>query len=239
MKLEGTITSPAGTVPAAYASVTDLQTRKRFYSGRPDAQGNFVVYLKDKSTYELSVDPEQGNTTYFSKRYNLVQNANLNTQRVTASLKVLEAGDEVALDALQFKPYTSELDDPTSELRRLSRLLKSTPEYDFELQVLLAGYVEDSVASSPDLTEIIKDSVLMQVEDIDTLGQLYTYDSLIIETTYHNNRTQKQAENLLAELVALGVDTSRVITFTNARPEAVLENRKNQVRLRVLPRKQR
>jgi hypothetical protein len=235
LKLEGVITDATGApAAAAYASVTDLKTAKRFYSGRPDARdGSFFVYLKEGSTYELSIDPEQGNVTYYSRRYDLTGNPSLNTQKVKVALKTIAVGDEIELDAIRFKSHSSELDDPSAELRRLSRLVKSSPQLSFELQVLLAGYEEDSIQSGPDLTEVSIDSVIMQIEDIDTLGQLYSRDSLIVKTTYHNNRTQKQAETLLNELVALGVDRNNLSYFVNVRPEAVLENRRTSVRMVV------
>jgi hypothetical protein len=232
MKLEGTVTDPAGGMVPAYISITDLKTNNRFYSGRPDAKdGSYYAYLKEGTVYELSVDPENGNVTYFSKRFDLTGNANLNLQRISTTLKPLAAGDELDLDALRFKPYSARLDDADSELRRLSRLIKSNPQFTYELQVLLFGYQEDSVQSHPDLTELALDSVLVQLDEIDSLGQLYQRDSLIVQRTWHNNRTQKQAEEILHQLSLQGVDTNTIRYFVNARPEAVMENRKTLVRL--------
>lgn len=232
MKLEGTVTDPTGGMLPAYISIIDLKTNNRFYSGRPDTKdGSYYAYLKEGTVYELSVDPENGNFTYFSKRFDLTGNANLNLQRTRTTLKPLAAGDELDLDALRFKPYSARLDDADSELRRLSRLIKSNPQFTYELQVLLFGYQEDSVQNHPDLTELALDSVLVQLDDIDSLGQLYQRDSLIVQRTWHNNRTQKQAEEILHQLSLQGVDTNAIRYFVNARPEAVMENRKTLVRL--------
>jgi hypothetical protein len=238
MKLEGVVTDNSGAPAVAYASVTDLQTKQRFFSGRPDPKdGSFFVYLKEAGSYELSIDPEQNNVTYFSQRFDLPLNSNLNTRRINVTIKPVAAGDEIELDALRFKPYTSELEDAASELRRLSRLIKSSPQFTFELQVLLAGYEEDSIPSNPDLTEMSIDSVIMQIDDIDTLGMLYQRDSMIVDTTYHNNRTKRQAETLMRELAAVGVDAGSLTYFVNVRPEAVLENRRTTVRMAVRAKK--
>jgi hypothetical protein len=238
MKLEGTVTDPAGGIMPAYVSITDLRTNSRFFSGRPDSKsGAYYAYLKEGSEYELSIDPENGNVTYFSRRFDLTQNANLNLQRINTILKPLTAGDELELDALRFKPFSAKLQDADAELRRLSRLIKSNLQFDFELQVLLIGYEEDSVQSSPDLTELALDSVIIQLDDIDSLGQIYHRDSVVVEHTWHNNRTRKQAEEILRQLSLQGVDTSTMRYFVNARPEAIMENRKTLVRLIVRPKR--
>lgn len=234
MKLEGIVTDAAGGLIPAYISVTDLRTSSRFFTGRPDAKdGSYNVYLKEGTVYELSVDPESGNYTYFSKRFDLTGNPNLNVQRISTALKPLGAGDELELEAIRFKPYSHQLDGADSELRRLSRLLKSNPQFSYELQVLLIGYREDTVQNNPDLTELALDSVIIQLDDIDSLGQVYQRDSLVIQRTWHNNRTEKQAAELIRQLSLQGVDTTAIRYFVNARPEAILENRRTLVRLAV------
>src|SRR5690606_33042660 len=118
------------------------------------------------------------------------------------------------------------------ETRRLVRLMKSVPGRSFELQVEFEGYAEDSVQSDPDLTEIRIDTIIYQIQDIDTLGQLYSRDSTIIETTYHNNRTDQQAQSVLQTLIAQGIEPSR-LSYTTTLQEAVLPE-KRRTRLRLL-----
>lgn len=233
MKLEGTVKSPEGTTPGVYVSVTEWPSGKRVYSMRPDKEGNFSVYLKEGSTYELAVDPEESNLTYYTERIDLTGNANLNTRRITTTIKKLQPGDELELNGLQFKKYAVEPENASAEISRLARLLKNNPQFDYEIQVLLEGYVEDSVQSSPDLTEQITDSIKIKVPDIDSLGQLVHRDSLVLKTVWHNNRTEKQAREIVRLLVQQGVPASSLRTFTNARPEPVAEQRKTRVRITV------
>jgi hypothetical protein len=88
---------------------------------------------------------------------------------------------------------------------------------------MLIGLEEDSVRSSPDLTEMVIDSVLYHLESIDTVsGDTTAYDSLVIHTTFHNNRTEKQAQEIVEKLVAEGIDRARLSYFINARPEAIV-----------------
>jgi hypothetical protein len=160
-----------------------------------------------------------------------MQNTVLRNEKINIVLKEIAAGDEMSLEALRFKPNGIELEAATTELRRLSRLIKSAPNLNFEIQVLLAGYVEDSVRSTPDLTEMVVDSTTLILENIDSLGQLTTRDSLVINTRYHNDRTQEQANVIIDQLVAMGVDRRNLALFVNARPEEVLEKRKTTVKL--------
>lgn len=227
MKLEGKITDPEGKPVPAYISVTDLATTQRFYSGRPSSDGSYLVFLKEGTTYEMSVDPEHSNVTYFTKRFDLTTDRIPQRERVNATLKPLELGDEITLEFASFAPNSSIL-EPTSEeeLKRLARVLKANPQFNIEMQVMLTGYEEDSVQSNPDLTEMMIDSIVVQVEDIDTLGQLYTRDSLLVDTVYHNDRTHQQAEHIIEYLVAQGADEQAFSHFGNAIPAILPEDKK-------------
>jgi hypothetical protein len=231
MKVDLNAKDITGAPATAYVSVTNLFDNKRIFSGKPEADGSFFFYLLEGGAYEVSVDPEDGSFTYYSKQYDLMENTSLRNDKVDVVLKQLSDGDELMLEALQFKPNSIELNHAASELRRLSRLIKSSPQLNFEIQLLLSGFVEDSVQSAPDLTEMVTDSTNIVLETVDSLGQLVTRDSLIVKTMYHNDRTEKQANTIIDQLVALGVDRNNLSLFVNARPEDVIENRRTTVKL--------
>lgn len=224
LRIDGKLEST--TIPA-YIAVIDLNTAKRVYNGRPNLDGTFTVFLAEGSRYEIAIDPENASATFTSKYVDLTEGLVRPFERYTTSLKEAAADDEILLETVRFKPYSSELENTSAnELRRLSRLLKGTPNLKAEIQVMLQGYVADSIQSDPDLTEMIVDSVEYYMEDIDSLGQLFQRDTLVAEYTFHNDRTQKQAEAVVEELVALGCDRDGLTYFVNARPEAILEERK-------------
>ena len=124
-------------------------------------------------------------------------------------------------------------EDSREELDRVVRMVKSNPGYIFEVQVLLAGYEEDSVVSNPDLTEVVYDSINTTYTDIDSLGQLVERDTMVVKTRYHNDRTLQQAGQVVAYLVSKGTDPASTSIFGNARPEAIPENRKTTVSIFV------
>lgn len=237
MKVEGFVKDVSGKPTPAYLSVFDLYNNKRILSARPEPDGSFFFYLLEGNAYELSIDHEEGTFTFFSKQYDLMHNDVLRNDRINVTLKPVAAGDELILEGLQFVPNTITLDNHAdSELRRLTRLMKST-SLDFELQVLLSGYLEDSLQTSPDLTEVIVDSTRVVLQKVDSLGQLSTEDSLVVTMRYHNDRTQKEANVIIDRLIASGIEAGRLTMFVNAKQEDVVENRKTVIKIIARPKR--
>lgn len=231
MKIDGKVTDPAGAIIPSYISVIDLGTNKRVYNGRPEPSGAFTVYLTEGARYELSIDPEQGNVNFYAKQFDLTSDKIPQVEKVAAILKPIANQDEIPLDLVTFKQNSADVNPASYEdLKRLARVIKSNPAFKFEIQVMLAGYNEDSVRSSADLTEVVYDSIHMLVDDIDTLGQLYKRDTVIAKVTYHNDRTIQQAKNVISYLVSQGAAPNNLVHFGNARAEAIPENRKTVVK---------
>ena len=231
MKIEGKITDPNNAPVSAYISVRDLATNKRVFSGRPNADGSYMLYVSEGTKYEMSVDPEQSNISYSAKQFDLMTDKIPQREKVNVTLKQPSPGDELPLDFVLFKQNSAEL-DPVSELdlKRFLRVAKANPQLKFEIQVMLSGYEQDSVASNPDLTELMVDSLHTQIDEIDSLGQLYKKDTVIVKTTYHNDRTLLQAQNIISYLASQGASSDSFTYFGNAIPAALPENRKTTIK---------
>src|SRR5688572_745915 len=231
MKIEGKIADPNNAPVSAYISVRDLTTNKRVFSGRPNADGSYMLYVSEGTKYEMSVDPEQSNISYSAKQFDLMTDKIPQREKVNVTLKQPSPGDELPLDFVLFKQNSAEL-DPVSELdlKRFLRVAKANPHLKFEIQVMLSGYEQDSVASNPDLTEVMVDSLHTQIDEIDSLGQLYKKDTVIVKTTYHNDRTLLQAQNIISYLSAQGASSDSFTYFGNAIPAVLPENRKTTIK---------
>jgi hypothetical protein len=227
MKVEGRVTDENNSPISAYITVTDLLSRTRVYSGRPASDGSYLVYLREGSTYEVSFDPEQSKVGFFAKQFDLTTDKIPQREKLNAVMKQPVEGTEFSLDMVKFKPGTSQL-EPSSEmeLKRFVRMVKANAGLSFEIQVMLNGYMEDSIQASPDLTELMMDSIHTQVDDIDTLGQLVKRDTVIVKSRYHNDRTKAQASAIVEHLTRLGANTQNLTIFTNAIPAVLPENRK-------------
>lgn len=227
MKVEGNITDKSGAAVPAYITITDLANAKRVYSGRPGSDGSYFVYIREGSKYEFSVDPEQSQFSYFTKVFDLTSDKIPQREKISVVLKQPVPGEELLLTGIQFQPSTAQL-DPLSdrEVKKLVRMFKANPDLNFEIQVLLEGYEQDSIRSSSDLTEIQMDSIKTTVDEIDSLGQLYKRDTIVVKSIYHNDRTQKQASAIVDQLVTAGISREKLIILTNAIPAVLPEDRK-------------
>lgn len=236
MKIDGKVTDDEGKPVIGYVSLVDLETGARVYNGRPNRDGTFLLYAMEGSRYELAVDPEHGDQTYYSKVFDLTGETIPQVEKVHAVVKPVVPNDEFVLDGISFIEGTSDLDLKSSErqLKRVARLVTGNPAMKFEVQVFLEGYREDSLQSDPDLTEMKVDSVLGKFIDIDTLGQLVERDTMTVQVTWHNDRTVYQAESIVEYLVANGVNPTNVMGFASATPAILPEEKKLIVKLKVI-----
>jgi WD40-like Beta Propeller Repeat len=234
MKIEGVI-SGLDDPSSAFITVFNLKDQRKVFSTKPGKDGTFFTYIKEGGVYDLSVDPEKDNYIFFSKTFDLTGEKFSLLEKVNVSLKPAQAGDDIALDGISFKPGTAELTPSSAqELRRLTRLIQGNSGKFFSIMVTLAGYEKDSVRSNPDLTEVIVDTLKFPVTykvDSITTG---TRDSIVLKTTYHNDRTLKQAKAIGDYLTSQGIPGVRLSHSGKAQPEAILENRKTKVNV-IIP----
>jgi hypothetical protein len=184
--------------------------------------------------------------------FDLRGDGNAMVERLQATLAPASAGDGIDLDGLWFEPNSSTISSSSGEeIRRLVRFIRGNPDKSFSIEVTLSGYLEDSLRSNPDLTEVrydtttvkvthTRDSVIVALRDslatpardsVITLTQ--TRDSLLIRPRYHNDRTLRQAKAVESALIREGVPKNRLASSGKASAEAVLEKRRTLVRVIV------
>jgi hypothetical protein len=226
MKVEGSVKGTDNNVVPSYITVTDIGTNKRVYTGRPNAEGNYMFYVMEGSRYEMSVDPEQNNMSFFSRQLDLTGDKIQQRERVNVVLRAPAAGDELPLNLVQFKPGTTQLDPVSqSEIKRLVRIAKANPTLLFEIQVTMNGYKQDSLRSDPDLTEVRIDSLVQQLAVVDSLGAIIKRDTVFTREIYHNDRTARQAKEILDYIVKAGGDVRSFSYKTVAVPAVVPDER--------------
>jgi hypothetical protein len=215
-------------------TIFNKKDQSKIVSGKFEKDGSFIAYLKEGSIYHLFIDPDQPGLKYISRTFDLTGDKFKIIERVNVNLKTPVAEDDIVLEGISFKPGTAELDAFSSEeLRRLIRFMKANPAKSYSLLVTLMGYEKDSVRSNADLTEIISDTTKFPVtykKDSVTTG---TRDSLVVKTTYHNDRTSRQAKTLGEYLDNSGIPENRLALSTRALPEPILENRRTVVLLSI------
>ncbi len=226
MKIEGTVTGPEN-LTSVFVTVYNLLNQSRVFSTRPGKDGTFVAYVKEGGMYDLSVDPEEDNFTFFSKKFDMTSEKFSLVEKVTAPLRPLASGDEIALNGISFKPYSSELSaSSTQELRRVVRLMQGNSDKYFSIRVTHMGFEKDSLRSGPDLTEIKVDTLKIPITYKIDSATTATRDSIVTKTTYHNDRTPLQAKAVCAYLISSGIPAGKIACSGKSLPEAILENRK-------------
>lgn len=204
LRVEGrTSGMPEGSTPYVYA--TNLGS-PLVYRTRPAKDGTFRLFLPEGALYDVSVEPEQDNYTFFSTQYDLTPQRIPMVERIDARLDPVATGVElelrgIVLDAAGHVSPTQSRE----EFRRLERLLKSNRDKKFVLDVQLTGFRKDSVATDPDLTEI--DSV--RTPDSGST-QLKVY--------FHNDRSVEQGLQVLNLLLGRGIPADQLKLQTSALP---------------------
>jgi outer membrane protein OmpA-like peptidoglycan-associated protein len=209
-KFEGTIAGLEGRAVPSYISVTDLQSGKRVYSTKTPADGSYFFYLPEGTQYELSIDPDQAELTFYSRLIDLQTEKIPQKEKLNVTLRQPAAGDEIPLDLVTFQPNTADLSGLSSqELKRMARLMKANPAQTFEWQVTLNGFRQDSI-QSPDLTEMKVDSVTIAADTV-----LQQPEHKIARITYHNDLTLRQAETINNFLNKEGVKPGQLTFVVN------------------------
>jgi WD40-like Beta Propeller Repeat len=224
VKIEGVVNGTP-----SYVSVFNQKDQSRIFNSRPSANGSFIVYLNEGTKYDLSIEPEQDNYTFYSKVFDLTNDTFSQIEKISTTLKPVMPGDEIELTSLIFKPNSFELESTSNqELRRVVRMIKGNTGLKFNLDITLHGYQQDSVQSDADLTEMYVDTLKIPVTYtvIDTTSidsvKTMTRDSVVIKKTYHNDRTPYQALEIVNTLLSQGIPAKNLSVSHHAlaaRPE--------------------
>lgn len=230
MKVEGFVKDPSNAGVPSYISVIDRNTNKRTFRGRPASDGSFMFYLPEGTVYEFDVDPEQSNWTFYSKVFDLTTDKTPQRERVSVTLRQPVVGDEIPLEMVALKAGGSTMDIAAAdELKRLIRVSKANAQLNFEIQVSMTGYAEDSLQTNPDLTEVRLDTIRLSPVVPDS-AYAATPDSIRIRKVYHNDRTPAIAQQVMSFIASQGGDTQRFTYKTSAILATVPEPKKLSVK---------
>lgn len=199
----------------------NLNTGKKSTS-LPNAKGEFVLILSQGAKYDVSVRDTDGKYAFHSREDDLQDLAKNLRQKWEIELHALKSGDAIALNSVSFEPYSASLTkEAVYDLNRLLFLMKKNPEKKIEIGVHIPELKTNTVQSDKDLTESIMETVTVQkqIETMDTIIEdslmvlvpsTKTIEEQVEKITYHNDRTQKQANAVLEYLKSKGIPESRV-----------------------------
>ena len=181
---QGTIKDEEGNTLSADVRAFNLD--EQTYEARmrtSSANGSYIMILPEGAKYDVSYNEIRLNKIYHSELVDATDLVAPRREYPNLILQDIKAGATFPLHVFDFKEFTSEIDvNSSSELARLTRLLKQYPELNIEISAYQKNYVEDSLPSSEDLTELRIDT-LMAYESairVDTMANSQK-DSLLFE----------------------------------------------------------
>lgn len=233
LRLEGVVSGPAD--PASpFVTIYDRDERRKTNTLRPGKDGSFVTYLTYGHRYEISIEPAEDHYTFFSRSFDLRGTDNAMVEKIRAVLSPAESDAVLDLEGIQFEGNTPALSPVSSpEIDRVARMMRGNADKSFAIEVTMYGYLEDSLRSQPDLTEVAYDTTRLTVTyAVDSVTSA-TRDSLVVKTRYHNDRTLAQAKTVASALVRLGIPAEKLACSGTALKEALPEKRRTEVQLIV------
>lgn len=196
-RVNGQITDNAGESIVADLKVFETSARKRLINETTDQDGTFSFVLVEGNTYDVSLEPKNGQLQYFAKIYDLQEIPSRDRENIKVTAAPHPLNVPVKNDNIIFQPYKTEIDDKSVfEVRRLAALLRANPDWKINITSILYDYKEDTTFSDPDLTETRKDTLLQPVNKIipselisTTINDTLHLDSLESNGAYFANET--------------------------------------------------
>lgn len=170
---QGSIKDEEGNNLNAEVRAYNKQTGEYEYRKRlSPADESFIMILPEGAVYDVAYNELRLEKMYQSEQIDATELVAPKRQYPNIVLKDFEAGMTVGMSGLDFNPGTSNLVTGSElEIGRLVRILDRHPELQIEIGVYQKSYLEDSVMSDADLTEVRFDTTVVYEEPIriDTL----------------------------------------------------------------------
>jgi hypothetical protein len=207
--------------PDAALQVYDAFTRERVYSKRlTKADPTYFAILNAGKVYDYSIYPSAPGFMYMSALLDMRKGDKSILQINDLEFDGIVPGNTMILPTISFEENTITLTKSSQlEILRLGQFINENPAVKLEIQVHMKEYKE-SEEKLPGLTEAIfdtlwfeKEYILEQADSLNTSEQLLDEKEgkdYAVYVTYHNNRTQKQADQILNQLKNQGLRSSKV-----------------------------
>ncbi len=209
---QGSVKDATGNPLTAEVRAYNIDEHRYEARVRTGREGNFIVIIPAGGRYDVSYSEIRLNKLYRAELVNTLDLVAPRREYPNIILPELTAGTTFRLNLLRFKPYTTEIDDmATQEISRLARLLKRYPTLQINIGAYQKNYLEDSVATVPDLTEVRTDTIIVYEPAIrvDTLANEQK-DSLLVAINHSLAATTSQDTTMTGVFLARMAATDSV-----------------------------
>ncbi|MDN5200141.1 OmpA family protein [Fulvivirgaceae bacterium BMA10] len=230
--MEGTaIDEVSGEPIKAFVQVYDANSQKRVqYARTSEHNGHFQMIFPVGDAYDFSVVSLDKEHFYYSKIYYKDSLDSSIKEKIEVPLKRIKPGLNFVSQNIVFEPNSAALRPESNlELRRLMKILKDHPNINLEIGIHTDEVLRDSIyregltemsvdtvyLAQPEIPNYDTDSASTSVEmEEDSTFTTHSEESVTeayeLKYTYHNDRTQKQAETLLNYFIDKGVPPDRL-----------------------------
>lgn len=221
------------TVKVFVNKVADGTELDKIYNNAAD--GKFELVLTDKDKLDIYIVPFTKGYAYYSKRIDLASEEKSILLEEEIILPALKKGSVLDLPYISIDSKVKLSKDSKQEVEKLANLLKENPSVAVEIAAYMEKVDTDSVKRD-DLTEVItdtlirieikrdsiekvvqttvlKDSVEQVIDSISYVQIVDTIRHTIVKYTYHNDRTQKEAEEIKKQLFMQGIGENRIVAI--------------------------
>jgi outer membrane protein OmpA-like peptidoglycan-associated protein/Tol biopolymer transport system component len=182
--------------------ITDKKTNK-LNTIQANSDGSFNLFLPQGDSYDVAVQSNEKGKVYYSTLFELEALDKYTELDKSIELRAVTPTITIDLTNIRFEnTSTKPTAFSTPELTRAVAFLKENATAKAEIGVYTDKVVHDSIQVA-ELTEVQVDTL---GSTTDTLG-VVTYD---IKTSYHNDRTPKQAKAIADYLISKGIPVSRI-----------------------------
>lgn len=158
---------------------------------------SFTIFLPEGVKYDISAFPQKGGHAYLSKIIDLENMLISRKEELTITLGSVKPGISIPISTIRFDDYSANLTSESDiELKRIVGFLKKNQGIRLEIGAYIDSVYTDSIPSN-DLTEVIMDTIFVQLDkpeliteeleleeiEIDTLVTHSTSDSLELENS--------------------------------------------------------
>ena len=217
---QGSVKDEAGNPLTAEVRAFNVDEHSYEARIKTSRDGKFIIIIPAGGRYDVSYSEIRLNKLYRAELVNTRDLVAPRREYPNVILPELQEGTAFALNLLQFKPFTAAIDDiATQEISRLTRLLKRYPNLQIEIGAYQQNYLEDSLPSSEDLTELRSDTITVYEPAIrvDTMANeqkdslLVAINDTLAATTSQDTTVADIYLDRMAALDSVAVD--KVITI--------------------------
>ena len=215
----------------------DLASGDVFTTTRLRQKDNsYTIFLPEGAKYDISAFPQKGGHAYYSQIIDLENMLISRKEDLPISLGNVTPGMTIPLSTIRFEDYTSALTSESDiELKRIVGFMKKNQGIRLEIGAYIDSVHMDSIPSN-DLTEVIMDTVFVQLEKPESIEEEFVFEDLEEDTLEVQTSTDSLENDHVSDTIENDLDSDSLVfeELENFEMDSITEN-EIEVELQISP----